>query len=543
MQSERQTLGIHKVLALLVCVVGQCLPMMACDNTQDRAADENMEQSGWQERGRNPGDYTLVTGGGPGGGGGVVPGSRGGVWQYELSYTDVIISPDGQFLLGMAPVPGPGEGFSDPGLALVVQPLPAGPQLVFPTIRDLRRINFSPDGRDAYLLDSTGTRVSVFSLETFEILGAYEMHEPGKSMRAYSVLDVTPDGRYLVASNLPTTDVEEIFFDDTNCGGAFAEGNRCRVHLVDMLSGLQHTLMLDQPVRDIDFGPYGELLLTASHPNFDLDINVATIWFVDPATGTVLKELDFPNCADELKLQPGGTLALLSPTTCRAPSTLSQDPISVIDLNTRTFLGNLPGFGPVTISEDGSTAVGFTRKDDMLQAWNYSQVAEVGLIQVDLGTLEWSVIEYGDEEPGYLLAPDGHTLYTYEETTVCQSTRHTDNSWHSECEPGPANLTRIDLTLGMKVPVAGPQARLRHFVITPDKSTLYALNRDHQLIALPFGSAMTAQVPLPLGASPDLMNIRKQGDLIVLGYSTAPQFHVLSVQDLVVIQTLTLTVE
>src|SRR5690606_13086866 len=65
--------------------------------------------------------------------------------------------------------------------------------------------------------------------------------------------------------------------------------------------------------------------------------------------------LEVPNCSDDIIVPSHGEMALLAPTFC------GKDPISYIDLTPgdEKFVKNLPGFGPVAMGPDGSTAVGF----------------------------------------------------------------------------------------------------------------------------------------------------------------------------------------
>ena len=57
----------------------------------------------------------------------------------------------------------------------------------------------------------------------------------------------------------------------------------------------------------------------------------------------------------------------------------------------------------IAVTADGSRAVGFTRKADMAQQWNYQQDERTGLIVVELPSLAWKVLDYGPYEPAYLL--------------------------------------------------------------------------------------------------------------------------------------------
>lgn len=486
----------------------------------DTGADENQQVAGWQDRGRDPGSFQVdgyePDGTPTGGGGEVVDGpsswTEDGVWAYALSYSDVILSPDGGWLLAMVPVPGPGQGWAQPGLVLVAQELPDGDLVVFESSRDLARINFAPDGSAAYLLHSDYTSLSRLDLETLAVT-------PLPSFQgAYKSLDVSPDGRYLIGSNLPTTDAEELLFNFTNCGDDWgfelpAGASRCELSAVDLLTGGVWRTVFDLPLRDLDPGAHdGEIVTTMSSWNEETGDPETTLTFVGLKDGVEDEHVVIPNCADELKRQPHGTLALLAPRECQTLQQQSADPISVIDLADRTFLGNLPGFGPVVISEDGARAVGFTRRADMLQQWDYTQQAEVGLITVELPSLAWSVLDYGDTVPGYHLAVDGVHLYTYE-----------PNAWGL-----PMPLSLVDLADRTIEPVLGPDVGLVRFVEARDSHVIYAV-RDDVLVSIAVGTAEA--VPVPVAFEGDLINVDPAGELVVVGRADAPMFTLIPVAD------------
>ena len=148
--------------------------------------------------------------------------------------------------------------------------------------------------------------------------------------------------------------------------------------------------------------------------------------------------MSFPNCADEVAVQPEGTVALLAPKQCFVhPLVLGPpepeeewsdpeddwdewdewedaDPTSVIDLTTREFVGNLPGFGPIVFSGDGRTAVAFSRQETLMKQWNIFQQLPVGLIIIRLEDLYWQVVEYGADEPDYFFDLTDEVLFLHD---------------------------------------------------------------------------------------------------------------------------------
>ncbi len=334
---------------------------------------------GEQDEGSNPGDGPDGRGRSPD------PEDQLPPWVYKLNYSDAIITPDGGALLGSVPLPGPGKGFLSPGLMLVAREFDTGKMHWFPDLIDTRRINFSPNGKTAWVLRDGGQGVTGIDLKTWKMGKSHYLKEQ------FNVLDVTPDGKFLVLSNLPLESVAKASYDG-ECFPPPGSGiyNRCRVGFVRISDGKHWTHTTPVGLRDIDFDAVsGEVLLTWSVWG-TLEPTVS-IRFYDPAAAAKMLssgmkgQVNFPNCADELVLVPNSRRALLSPNTClnpdppeplpAAPGTMEQaqfDPISVIDLDKRAFIKNLPGFGPVTVTPDGKRAVGFTRRAAMINDWDSS---------------------------------------------------------------------------------------------------------------------------------------------------------------------------
>jgi len=466
----------------------------------DRAADENEQSTGWQDRGRDPGRHSVTRD----------TTDPNAVWEYTLHYNDVIITPDGGHLFVQVPMPGPDKGWDEPGLVLTLRQLGRNEAtVVFSDLTNVRRINFTPDGAAAFVLAEDGRKLVRIDLDTYQtmLLATFDEH--------YKVLDVSPDGRFVVATNIETHDLLEWLNINGECRDD-ASINHCAVGIWDNAALKLTELKREQRIRDLDFAPDGALLLTSS--TWDEEGQpVASIAFVDAGTGTVEDTVSFPNCADELKLQPEGNLALLAPIRCNERNGNSADPISVIDLDARAFITNLPGFGPVGISEDGTRAVGFTRKDDMQNQWNYDQKEPTGLIVVSLPSLAWEVIEYGQEEPTYLVTgDDGRWIYAHHSTVLCEDQRGGGQTCHTDTSP----LYLIDAETGTRAAVEGTDARLSQFVRADD--TLFLLTKG-VLTALQPGATTAVDKPLPY--QPELMNITPNGTTIVFGEADAPTFY------------------
>ncbi|MBM4352181.1 MAG: hypothetical protein FJ109_00050 [Deltaproteobacteria bacterium] len=494
---------------------------LGCDGI-DQGALDNEEEVGRQERGRDTGWYwrenDTDSAGNP-------------VWEYHPFYSEVILSPDGLNLLAMVPVPGPDKGYDSPGMILAVQPLPSGQKRLFPEVKDIARLNFSPSGDRAYALAKDLGGLIVVNLRSFVLEKKVDLPA------LFGVVDVTPDGKYAILSNLPVGDWAEMFYSpDTQTCTPFqleVSGkamNHCQFAVVDLATGEVKTHVLPYRLRDIDFSPVGgEVLFTYSYyqETPTLFLPHAVVQFYSPSLNQFVTETDFPNCADELVIDPTRNVALLSPTTCETPTKeemeqKQHDPISVIDLETRSFVKNLPGFGPVVIASDGSHAVGFTRRDNMVSDWGYtSQNTEIGLIVVDLETLSWKVMDYGNDIPTYTLSPDGKNLFVYAET---DNARRPMGDGPEVLDPSEGIIQVKLQDLSWKTIAKSAAIEMTRYVWTEDGSTMYFFSKKG-LFRLDAASGKIS--PIALYGTPTLMNLRPQQDFLVLGEAGEPTFYLL----------------
>ena len=246
----------------------------------------------------------------------------------------------------------------------------------------------------------------------------------------------------------------------------------------------------------------------------------AQIHFLNPVSGAVEDQVAFPNCADELRVQPGGTKAVLSPNQCfvhpilLAPPETPEDewpdpeeewddwedwpegdPASIIDLETRSFVGNLPGFGPVAMAPDGATAVAFSRRETLMRQWNTFQQALVGLVIIRMADLYWQVIEYGEDEPDFFFADGGATLYLHDR------------------EPGHDRVVRMGSDSLAFTPLAGPATGLDNRAVHADGEHIYAIH-EGALRHIESGNEAIEEIPLPFDAVQ--VFTRPNGDVVVL---------------------------
>lgn len=151
-------------------------------------------------------------------------------------------------------------------------------------------------------------------------------------------------------------------------------------------------------------------------PVFDVDLEATT-------AGT---SVDVPNCEAPIAVTPDGARAFLSPTYCSpgAQATPGEvwtnpDPVSVLELSAHAvrFDKNLPGFGPVVMSKDGSRLVAYldVKRMDPAMFDDPKQVPwEDGpryhLMTIDPATLDFRLAPIGNAIPRFAMTSDGRGL-------------------------------------------------------------------------------------------------------------------------------------
>jgi hypothetical protein len=416
-----------------------------------------------------------------------------------VPYERAELSPDGEFLLVQ-------RSLAD-GFCLVVADVESGEVHTPDGVCNLRWFVFSPDGGKAYLLRESGLEVHVLDLAQMEVAAGYTV------ANAYSVLEAAPEGDFLVLSNKPVDEWSEAQYEWSTY-----DMNLRRIAVIDLSLDSVHEQFFPFAVRSTAFSPVDRALLVAMSWWKEDGLPEAQVCFMNTATGTVENTIVFPNCADEIVVQPEGELAILSPNQCFVhPVTLApdvepeefpdpeeewdewdgfeeSDPCSVIDLVERTFVGNLPGFGPVEFSGDGQTAVAFSRQETMMKQWNMFQQKLVGLVFIRMSDLYWKVVEYGSDEPDYFFDLGSQHLYLH------------------DTEGGQDRLVRMEADSKEMAVLTGPPATFGEKSQAPD-GTIY-LAHGGKLLAIPPDGLAVTELSLPVAASQAFA--RPQGDSIVV---------------------------
>lgn len=210
--------------------------------------------------------------------------------------------------------------------------------------------------------------------------------------------------------------------------------------------------------------------------------------------------VNVPNCADDIAVSADGHRALLAPTTC------SKDPVSVIDLSegAEKWERNLPGFGPVALAPDGTTAVAFFDRDnvDLSLFDDPSKAPGTGaaryhLMLLDTATLEYEFAEVGEQLPRYAVTPDGNVLLVDSSFLGDQSTR------------------LFDVTSRTFRDIDGPEFTLGNFALSSDSQHAYAI--ESVLYAVDISGASSETVGLAF--TPTNLNISADDRLLFLRQS------------------------
>jgi hypothetical protein len=190
------------------------------------------------------------------------------------------------------------------------------------------------------------------------------------------------------------------------------------VHLLSAADGARIAeLELAEELVDLEILPDDRRLVALEREQWIEDVPHATLHVVDLEDGAA-KKLDVENCADDLVVPVSGERALLAPTVCAAQGAGAHDPISHIDLapGNERFVRNLPGFGPVAMSPDGTTAVGFLDME-ALDASLFDDPSKIPddavrfhLMILDVATMTYSFEAYGPNLPRYAPTPNGEVL-------------------------------------------------------------------------------------------------------------------------------------
>lgn len=422
----------------------------------------------------------------------------------------VTLSADGRFVASVAPVAG--------GRCLAVATLDSGAVRVHHDLCDLRAI--APAGGSRALLLSADGRAVV---RTDLANGSVDiLHTTDQS---FDSLVVARDGGTAALASLPVTPAEIAALE----ADVYALARR-RLVLIDVTSGAAEDFVTAYALRDVDISPTRVVATMSYWDKFGLPNTHLQLF--ERADLSFAGDVEFPNCADDLQLQPEGTLAALAPRNCALHEVIiaepeivddweawddvwddswddvpEGDPISLVDLATGEHLGNVPGFGPAAWSPDGRHVLGYTDRERLMIEWNTFQTAPFGLIVVDASDLTWDVFDLGDTRPGFRYAPDGSVVAT------------------SLIDGAPTTVV-LDPGTAVSTPLAGPALDLAQWLPAPGGDGAFTAQAGVLYRVTPAGAAAT---PIAVGVPGDRLALRPQGDHLIWTDSAGAAHHLVDV--------------
>jgi hypothetical protein len=292
-----------------------------------------------------------------------------------------------------------------------------------------------------------------------------------------------------------------------------------------------------------------DVVWTAHTPN-------TSVTTVDLTTGDYAS-IGIPNCEANPAVLPDESRILISPTFCaedqasnpNGPWT-NPDPVSVIEVDAKgalTFNKNLPGFGPVALSPDGSRAVAYldTKRVDPSMFSDKSQIPganapEYHLLVIDPKTLAFTVSPIGDALPRFAMSRDGKGLLvdasvkiqtrTYVQANASLSiTPHgitADASAKGSIFGEDTPFGYFDLSTHAFTKFVGTHAGLDRFVQLGDENTVVTLEkRSDGLGGIPYiidlGAKTTAALTGDYGTGVRDVGLLPDGKTILLRFRQA----------------------
>ncbi len=297
------------------------------------------------------------------------------------------------------------------------------------------RLEFANERDEIWVGSDHSHDIKAIDVMSAEVLWSLPMHDT--SVHALRLAATSNDNRLVVTSGTHISVV------DTASGEVLREHN-APAAIVDL-----HVLADDT-----------RAIVVSAHSWEPTDEGPSTpITIVDLKNGD-MRSFSVPNCSDRLAVSGDSRYALLAPLSCR------KDPVSVIDLSIgdESFVKNLPGFGPVSISATGHQAVAWLDSTNMDESLfeDPSQIpaanegaARYHLMVIDTNTTKFTLHPVGEHLPRYSVTPDGRVVLV------------------DDVMDG---ATRIfDLADGRFQTLDGPAVQLDHFAMTSDSRDVYGL--------------------------------------------------------------------
>lgn len=365
--------------------------------------------------------------------------------------------------------------------------------------QQLSRVAFSKTRDVAYALQPGG------SLVALDLASASELWRSSLAYTDVSLLRVTDDDSSLLVAN----GLQASVFDPAT--GVVAGESK-----------------LPSATTFGTFLPGGHKAVLVGHTVWQSHAPSTSVSLLDLATREIAV-VDIPNCEAPPSVLPDGSRILVSPTFCeedRASNPddkwTNPDPVSIVDVSPSglSFLKNLPGFGPVALSPDGSRAVAYLDKKridasmfDDKSLIPGASAPQYHIMVIDPKTLAYTVSPIGDALPRFAMTRDGKGLLVDSSVKVIHRAQVSANAY--------ASVTPTSVSLGANVSVkvfdqetafglfdldarkfvgfSGSQAGLDRFVqLGDDKTVLTLEKRPDGLGGLPYLIDLEARHASPL---------------------------------------------
>jgi hypothetical protein len=296
---------------------------------------------------------------------------------------------------------------------------------------------------------------------------------------------------------LPSTQVSLLRVAENDSVVLIGEG--ATAHVVDAQTGIERgNVQVSGGVKNATFLPQHDAAVFVGYTAWVEHQPKTALTMVNLGT-LESSSIEIPNCDSKLVALPDESRALLSPTFCEEDKVsnpngvwTNPDPVSVIDIGAvgLSFVRNLPGFGPVALSKDGSRAVAYldTERMDSSMFDDAAQVPKAGadryqLMVIDPKTQAFTLDPIGNALPRFAMTPDGKgmlvdssVMYTrYSAKANAQTDLKIDQNGlqvSGSAELGVFSETApfgyFDLDARQFTGFAGPAASLDRFVQTKD---------------------------------------------------------------------------
>ncbi|HEY8072833.1 MAG TPA: hypothetical protein VIF62_01955 [Labilithrix sp.] len=290
----------------------------------------------------------------------------------------------------------------------------------------------SPSGRFIVMQRNTVTLVYDVGSETYREI-ATPFARVAFAKRADVVFALSADGnlraldlatlaeRWSIAAAASAT-LLRLSDDD----GALLFGDGQTVRVIDAQTGAVTTSVSAPQAGFAAFVPGARRALVVGHTLWHDAGPHTPVYDLDLAGARAASTVDVPNCEAPIVVTPNGARAFLSPTYCSPGAQAvpgekwtNPDPVSVIDLaaSGSSFVKNLPGFGPVVMSSDGTRLVAYldVKRMDPSMFSDPKQVPWADgqryyLETIDPASLGFSLAGIGNAIPRFAMTADGRGL-------------------------------------------------------------------------------------------------------------------------------------